>query len=214
LEALSDQAAIAIDNAQTYNNLQRTNNELVMAYDATIAGWSHAMDLRDKETEWHTQRVTDLTLKLAERMGIGASELVHIRRGALLHDIGKLGVPDSILLKPGTLTGDEWEIMKRHPTLAREMLSPIVYLRYSIDIPYYHHEKWDGSGYPQGIKGEQIPLAARLFSIVDVWDALTSHRPYRPAWTVEETLRYIREQSGKHFDPRIVETFMGMIAEM
>jgi putative nucleotidyltransferase with HDIG domain len=187
--------------------------ELFMAYDATIEGWSRAMDLRDKETEGHTLRVTELTLRLAERMGIGAPAAIHIRRGALLHDIGKLGVPDSILHKPGKLTDEEWTVMRRHTESAREMLSPIVYLRPAIDIPYCHHEKWDGSGYPRGLKAEQIPIAARIFSVVDVWDALTSDRPYRPAWSREKTIEYIREQSGKHFDPRIVEAFLQLIAE-
>jgi HD-GYP domain-containing protein (c-di-GMP phosphodiesterase class II) len=212
LESLAGLASLAIDNAQSFNGLQRLNMELVMAYDATIEGWSRAMDLRDRETEGHTRRVTETTIKLAQRMNLNADEQVQLRRGALLHDIGKLGVPDSILLKPGKLTEDEWEIMKRHPVLAREMLSTVVYLRPAIDIPYCHHEKWDGTGYPRGLKEEQIPLSARIFAVVDVWDALTSDRPYRPAWTKEETLEYIREQSGVHFDPQVVEIFLGMIS--
>ena len=210
---LAGQAAIAVDNAQMFDGLQRSNMNLSMAYDATIVGWSRAMDLRDKETEVHTQRVTELTEKLAARMGFRPQELVHIRRGALLHDIGKLGVPDSILLKPYKLTDEEWEIMKRHPAHARDMLSSITYLEPALNIPYCHHERWDGTGYPQGLKGEQIPLAARLFSIVDVWDAVTSDRPYRAAWSQEEALTYIREQSGKQFDPEIVGIFLNMMAE-
>lgn len=211
LKTLAGQAAIAIDNAQLFENMQRSNSELVMAYDATIAGWSHAMDLRDKETEGHTRRVTQLTLRLAERMGVSKQEMIHIRRGALLHDIGKLGVPDQILLKPGKLTDEEWDLMRQHPTYAYEMLNTIHYLRPALDIPYYHHEKWDGTGYPQGLKGEQIPLAARIFAVVDVWDALHSDRPYRPGWPVEKIREYIREQSGQHFDPQVVEAFLSMM---
>ncbi|MBE7433009.1 MAG: PAS domain S-box protein [Anaerolineales bacterium] len=210
---LAEQAALAIDNARAFENMQRSNMELMMAYDATIAGWSHAMDLRDKETEGHTQRVTDLTLRLAERIGISQSERLHMRRGALLHDIGKLGVPDSILVKPGKLTDEEWVIMKHHPTYAFEMLMPISYLRPAIDIPYSHHEKWDGTGYPRGLKGEDIPLSARIFAVVDVWDAVTNDRPYRPAWTREKTIEYIKEQSGRHFDPKVVEEFLKMIEQ-
>jgi HD-GYP domain-containing protein (c-di-GMP phosphodiesterase class II) len=213
LESLAGQASIAIDNAQSFEGMQRLNMELVVAYDATIEGWSRAMDLRDKETEGHTQRVTELTIQLAGHMDVRMQEQAQMRRGALLHDIGKLGIPDSILLKPGKLTDDEWKIMKRHPVLARDMLSPIVYLRLAIDIPYSHHEKWDGTGYPQGLAGEQIPLSARIFAIVDVWDALTSDRPYRSAWSREQTMEYIHEQSGKHFDPRVVGEFLEMMRE-
>ena len=211
LETLAGQAAIAIDNAQMFDGLQRSNINLAMAYDATIVGWSRAMDMRDKETEGHTQRVADLTRKLAERMGSSPQELVHIRRGALLHDIGKLGVPDSILLKPEKLTAEEWDVMKRHPTYARDMLSSIPYLEPALSIPYCHHEKWDGTGYPQGLKGEQIPLAARMFAVTDVWDAITSDRPYRAAWSQEKALAYIRDESGRQFEPRIVDAFLSMI---
>jgi PAS domain S-box len=211
LEMLSGVAAIAIDNAQSFEELQQSNVELSTAYDATIAGWSHAMDLRDKETEGHTQRVTDLTVQLAEAMGISGNELSQIRRGALLHDIGKLGVPDQILLKPGPLTDEEWEIMRKHPQYAMGMLSQIEYLRPAIDIPYCHHERWDGTGYPRGLKGKEIPLHARLFSIIDNWDALTSDRPYRPAWEKSKVIEYIRENSGKAFDPEIVEVFLTRI---
>lgn len=214
LETLGGQAAIAVDNAELFESMQRSNQELAMAYDATIAGWSRAMDLRDKETEGHTQRVTELTTQLAERMGVDARELVHIRRGALLHDIGKLGVPDSILLKPAKLTDEEWEVMRQHPRYAYEMLLPINYLHPALDIPFAHHEKWDGSGYPRKLKAEQIPLAARLFAVVDVWDALRSDRPYREKWSVERTREYILEQSGKYFDPRVVNEFMRMLDEM
>jgi len=188
-------------------NLEQAHLQLLAAYDATIEGWSRAMDLRDKETEGHTQRVTILSEKLARQAGIKDEDLIYIRRGALLHDIGKLGVPDSILLKSDKLTGEEWAIMRNHPQYAYDMIHPIEYLRPALDIPYCHHEKWDGSGYPRGLKGEEIPLAARIFAIIDVWDALTSDRPYRLAWDKEKTMKYINEQSGKHFDPHIVELF-------
>ncbi|MEW5941211.1 MAG: HD-GYP domain-containing protein [Chloroflexota bacterium] len=211
MEILGGQAAIAIDNAELYENAQRSNAELRLAYDTAIEGWSRALDLRDKETEGHTQRVTAMALRLARAARMTEEEAAHIRRGALLHDIGKMGVPDSILLKAGSLTPEEWEIMRRHPVYAYEMLSPIEYLRPALDIPYCHHEKWDGTGYPRGLKGEQIPLAARLFAVVDVWDALRSDRPYRASWSEEQTRAYILEQSGKHFDPRAVEMFMDLI---
>lgn len=211
LSALAEQAAIAIDNATLFESLQSSNEELIQAYDTTIVGWSRALDLRDKETEGHTQRVTDMTLDLAQRFGFTQDELLHIRRGALLHDIGKMGVPDKILLKPEPLTEEEWIIMQKHAEYAYSLLKPIPFLASALDIPYCHHEKWDGTGYPRGLKGNEIPLAARLFAVVDVWDALRSDRPYRSAWSEQEALAYIREQSGKHFDPQVVEAFLKMI---
>ncbi len=211
LETLAKQAAIAIDNASLFSDLQNSNAELILAYDTTLAGWSKALDLRDKETEGHTQRVTEMTLQLARTMGISEADLASVRRGALLHDIGKMGIPDDILHKPDPLAAEEWAIMRQHPVYAQEMLSPISYLRPAMDIPSYHHEKWDGSGYPNGLKGEQIPLAARIFAVVDVFDALTSNRPYRPAWSREKALEYVREQAGKHFDPNVVEVFIKMV---
>ena len=211
LETLAGQAAIAIDNTQLFDHLQRSNVDLALAYDATIEGWSRALDLRDRETEGHTLRVTEITLRLAQAMGIGDAELVHIHRGALLHDMGKMGVPDDILHKPDKLTEDEWKLMRLHPQLAYDMLSPINYLRPALDIPYCHHEKWDGTGYPRGLKGEEIPLAARLFAVVDVWDALRSDRPYRGGWPEEKVQAHIRGQAGKHFDPQVVEVFLRMI---
>jgi len=210
LDTLAGQAAIAIDNARLLADLQQSSSDLALAYDATLEGWSRALDLRDQETEGHSQRVTELTLQLARAMGVPDEELVHIRRGALLHDIGKMGLPDSILRKPGPLTRKEREIMRRHPVYANELLAPIAFLRPAQDIPYCHHEKWDGTGYPRGLKGEQIPLAARIFAVADVWDALRSDRPYRPAWTQAQARRYIREQAGRHFDPRVVEVFLRM----
>ncbi len=208
LETLAGQAAIAVDNTQMFNGLQRANMELAVAYDATIEGWSQAMDLRDHETEGHTQRVTKMAVELARAMKFDDEDIVHVRRGALLHDIGKIGVPDHILLKPDKLTDEEWQIMRLHPQFAYDMLSPISYLRRALDIPYCHHERWDGTGYPRRLKGEQIPLAARIFAAADVWDAVTSDRPYRKAWSKEDALQYIREQSGKHFDPQVVEVFL------
>jgi PAS domain S-box-containing protein len=208
LDSLGWQTAIAVDNALLFEDLQRSNANLLMAYDKTIEGWSRALDLRDKETEGHTKRVTEFTVKLARLMDIREEQLVHIWRGGMLHDIGKLGVPDNILLKPGKLTEEEWALMRRHPQFAFEMLKPIHYLHEALNIPYYHHEKWDGSGYPHGRKGETIPLEARIFAVVDVWDALSHDRPYRPAWPREKVIRYIKDQSGKHFDPSIVEKFL------
>ena len=178
------------------------------AYDITLEGWARALELRDQETIGHTRRVTELTDRLARKMGIPDSDLIHVRRGALLHDIGKMGIPDRILHKPGELTSEEWEIMRTHPVLANDMLSPIHFLHPALDIPYHHHEKWDGSGYPCGLKGEEIPLVARIFAIIDVYDALTTDRPYRIAWSQETTLAYIREQNGIHFDPQVVEIFL------
>ena len=169
------------------------------------------MDLRDKETEGHTRRVTELTLRLARLMDIPEAELIHSRRGGLLHDIGKLGVPDNILLKEDELTDQEWEKMRKHPQFAFEMLSSIHYLQPALDIPYCHHEKWDGSGYPRCLKGEQIPIAARIFSVVDVWDAITSDRPYRKGWSQDQAQKYIEEQSGKYFDPQVVGKFFQLI---
>lgn len=211
LDQLASQAALAIGNATQFDELQRTNLSLTLAYDATLEGWSQAVDLRDPEIGGHTRRVTELTLQVAQALGIEPDKLEHVRRGALLHDVGTMGISDSILLKPGPLTNEEWAAMRKHPVYAYELLAPIDFLRPVLDIPYCHHEKWDGSGYPQGLQGEQIPLPARAFAIVDVWDALTSNRPYRPAWNREEAWDHIRGQSGSHFDPRVVEEFMRLV---
>ena len=213
LETLGGQTAIAIENSILFQDLQRSNFELALAYDATIEGWSRALDLRDRETEGHTQRVTNLTLKLARKMGLSEERLILIRRGALLHDIGKMGIPDYILFKPEELTDVEQQIMRQHPQLAYDMLEPIAYLRDALNIPYCHHEKWDGTGYPRGMAGTQIPLEARLFAIVDVWDAITADRPYRKGWPRKKALKYIREETGKHFDPKMVEIFLQEIGE-
>jgi response regulator RpfG family c-di-GMP phosphodiesterase len=213
LSALAGQASIAIDNALLFNGLQRSNTELGLAYEATIEGWSRALDLRDKETEGHTQRVAEMTVRMAEMYGLHETEIIHIRHGALLHDIGKMGIPDSILLKPGPLTDEEWSVMIKHPTYAYHLLLPILYLHEALDIPYCHHEKWDGTGYPRALKSELIPLSARLFMVIDVWDALTSDRPYRAAWSEEKALAHIRSSAGIHFDPNIVELFIKMMSQ-
>jgi PAS domain S-box-containing protein/putative nucleotidyltransferase with HDIG domain len=205
LKALAAQAAIAIDNFTLFDKLQRSNTELFQAYDATIEGWSRALELRDNETEGHTQRVAVLTVKLARLFGLSDEELVQVRWGALLHDIGKMAIPDEILLKHDTLTTEEWVVMRKHTVLAYEMLSPIRYLRAALDIPYAHHEKWDGSGYPLGLKGEQIPLGARIFAVADVWDALRSDRRYRTSWSVAKVRKHLRSLAGSHFDPRVLK---------
>ncbi|HAF61671.1 MAG TPA: hypothetical protein DCK95_05040 [Anaerolineaceae bacterium] len=213
LHMLTGQAAIAIDNAEQYEKLQISNMDLASAYDKTIEGWSKTLELRDQVTEGHAVRVTEITLRLAETFELRKDELVHIRRGALLHDIGKIILPDSILHKPGPLSEEEWILMKQHPQIAYKLLSPIKYLRPALNIPYMHHEKWDGSGYPNGLKGDQIPLEARIFAVVDVWDALSSDRPYRKAWHPKKVTEYIKEQAGKHFDPDVVMRFLPMLEE-
>ena len=213
LHTLAGQAAIAIDNSQLFENLQRSNQELIQAYDTTLEGWARALELRDRETEGHTRRVTDLTLRLAKYIGINDTEMINIHRGVLLHDIGKMGVPDQILKKSGPLNEGEWSEMRQHPVYAHNLLSPILFLRGALDIPYCHHEHWDGSGYPRGLKGEQIPHAARIFSVVDIWDALLSDRPYRKAWPQEEVTQYLKDIAGTLLDPTVVEVFLKMIAE-
>jgi PAS domain S-box-containing protein len=214
LSMIADIAANAIHRTTLHEQTQKDAAELAQAYDTTLEGWAHALELRDQETEGHTRRVMEKTLELARRMGLEKEQLENIRRGALLHDIGKMGIPDSILLKPGELSEREWETMRLHPEYAFNLLHQIEYLRPALDIPYCHHEKWDGSGYPRGLKGEAIPLEARIFAIVDVWDALTSNRPYRPAWSEEDTKKYIHQQSGKHFDPDVATLFFEFLAKL
>ena len=189
-------------------NLQRKMVELGIANDAIIDSFVHALDLREREAEGHTQRVAELTVRFARFFYDEESHLIHIRNGALLHDIGKMGIPESILTKPGPLTEEEWAVMRKHPQYAYDLLSPVVYLHDALDIPLYHHEKWDGSGYPHGLKGEEIPLSARIFAIVDVYDALTSNRPYRSAWAKDKALAYIESLAGSHFDPQVVQRFL------
>jgi HD-GYP domain-containing protein (c-di-GMP phosphodiesterase class II) len=209
--SVASEIAVAMDNLELLEKLGRSNQSLTAAYDATIEGWSRALELRDQETEGHAQRVVDLTLRMAEQVGIPREEWQHIRRGALLHDIGKMAIPDSILFKEGPLDDDEWEIMRRHPLYAYQLLGPIEYLQPALDIPYCHHEHWDGSGYPRGLSGKDIPLAARIFNLVDVWDALRSDRPYRGYWNDDEVLAFLRIQSGKLFDPEMVDIFINMV---
>jgi putative nucleotidyltransferase with HDIG domain len=211
LVMVAGQAAIAIDSAMMFTDLQRSNAELSLAYDATIEGLSRALDLRDKETKEHTSRVTDITVKLATRLGVRQSDLIHVRRGAILHDIGKVAIPDQILFKPGPLAKEEWDIMRRHPDIAVELLSPVSYLESALEIPHWHHEKWNGTGYPDGLHQENIPFSARMFALADVYDALTSNRPYRSAWSKQDAVQYIESQSGTHFDPRITPEFLDLV---
>jgi response regulator RpfG family c-di-GMP phosphodiesterase len=194
--------------------LQQSNIDLRNAYETTIEGWSRALDLRDRETEGHTRRVAELTVKLATMASYPDEQIIHLKRGALLHDIGKMGIPDEILHKPGPLSDEEWVIMKKHPVYAYELLYPIEYLRNSLEIPYCHHEKWDGTGYPRGLKGNEIPEAARLFAVADIWDALQSNRPYRAAWEPERILNHIRGLSGSHLDPKAVDIFESISLEI
>lgn len=211
LQALALQSAIAIDNVTLFEGLERSTEELTLAYDATIEGWARALDLRDHETEGHSRRVTELTVRLARHMGVPEVELAHMRRGALLHDIGKLGVPDAILMKPAELSDSERQSMERHAQLGYELLAPISFLKPAVDIPYAHHESWDGGGYPRGLRGEEIPLSARIFAVADVFDALTSDRPYRSAWTRGRALQYIVDRSGRQFDPEVVSAFVELV---
>lgn len=211
LSAFSNQAAIALQNANLYEKLQQSNLELQIAYNKTLEGWAKALELRDQSTEGHTQRVTKMTVELALFMNIDEHDIVNIRRGALLHDIGKMGIPDRILHKPSGLNKKEREVMNLHPKHAYDMLSQIDFLKLSLDIPYCHHEKWDGTGYPRKLKGEHIPLSARIFTIIDVWDAMTTDRPYRKGIPKDEVLQYIKDQSGLHFDPDVVKSFVDML---
>jgi putative nucleotidyltransferase with HDIG domain len=193
------------------SSLYQSKLDLVNAYDRTLEGWSMALELRDQETEGHTRRVAEMTVMLAKEVGYKDEDLVNIRRGALLHDIGKMGIPDRILLKPGELSPQEWAIMRQHPQMAYDMLSQIEYLRPALDIPYNHHEWWNGDGYPRGLKGEQIPLPARIFAVVDVWDAMSSDRPYRKALDEKEVWQYIVSNKGQHFDPEVVDIFFELV---
>jgi hypothetical protein len=208
IQAFANHISVALDNASLVNNLQQAKSELEAAYSATLEGWVRALELRDKETEGHTQRVAELTVKLWRAMKLPEESIAHIRRGALLHDIGKMGIPDHILLKPGVLSSEEWGLMRQHPTFAYEWMRPVAFLTPAQAIPHCHHERYDGSGYPRGLRGEQIPLEARLFAVVDVYDAMRRDRPYRQALSDEQIFAYIREQSGKHFDPFVAEAFL------
>ena len=210
----NDEVAVLTENFNLMlASIQQSHSDLMNAYNSTLEGWAKAIGLRDNETESHMQRVTEATIQLAKSMGLKGEQLAHIYRGTLLHDIGKIGVPDSILKKPGKLTEEEWIQMRLHPRFAYEMLYSIQYLRPSLDIPYCHHEKWDGSGYPRGIKGDEIPLFARIFAIVDVWDAMTSDRIYRKALSEEAAYQYIRSSRGAHFDPQVVDAFLSLMGK-
>ncbi|MDA3832570.1 MAG: GAF domain-containing protein, partial [Spirochaetales bacterium] len=208
LNTVAGQAAIAINIISLFNSLQMSNVQLIQAYDRTIEGWAQALELRDMETEGHSRRVVEMTLNLASELGVNDKDLIHVRRGALLHDIGKMGIPDAILQKPGPLNDEEWSVMRKHPIYAKEWMKAIPFLQPALDIPCYHHEKWDGTGYPDGLKGKEISLNARIFAIIDVWDALSSDRPYRKAWPRKKALKYVQEQSGIHFDPQVVDAFI------
>jgi PAS domain S-box-containing protein len=211
LTTVARQLITEIEKEKLFYNLYQFNLELEQAYDTTLRGWAKALEIRDKETAGHSQRVTELTMKLARVMEIDKKDLVNIYRGSILHDIGKIGIPDSILHKEGPLTEAEREVIRMHPVIARDLLENIQFLQPAIDIPYLHHEKWDGSGYPLGLNGEEIPIAARIFAIVDVWDSLLSNRCYRPAWSEKEVRSYILEQSGKYFDPNVVDIFLRLV---
>jgi putative nucleotidyltransferase with HDIG domain len=211
LRIFATRVAAELERSQVEEALMVSNVELARAYDTTLEGWARALELRDRETEGHSRRVTELTIELARRLGVDEEDLVHIHRGALLHDIGKMAIPDEILQKSEELTEDEWVIMRQHPSYAYELLSDISFLEPALDIPYCHHEKWDGSGYPRGLKDGEIPLAARIFSVVDVWDALLSDRPYRGAWAEDTAIEYLRAESGKYFDPQVVATFLEIL---
>jgi HD-GYP domain-containing protein (c-di-GMP phosphodiesterase class II) len=211
-EALAAQTAIAVDNLTLFEGLGQANKELREAYDATIEGWAHALEIRDKETEGHSRRVVKYTIDVAKAFGMTKEQMVHVWRGVLLHDIGKMGVPDHILHKPGPLDEEEWAVMRQHPVFAYEMLQSIDYLKPALTIPHYHHERWDGSGYPEGLKGDDIPLEARIFAVVDAYDALTSDRPYRDAWPEEKAQKYLQEQAGKEFDPEVVRVLLEILS--
>lgn len=208
---LAHQVALAVTNARLFESVRSARCDLEHAYDETLKGWSAALEMRDADTCGHTERTADLTVCLARSMGVSEDELPHLYRGALLHDIGKMTVPDAILNKPGPLTEDEWIVMREHPGRAYRMLKEIEYLHPALDIPHCHHERWDGRGYPRGLAGEEIPFAARIFSAIDVYEALTSDRPYREAWKHDKAVRHMREQAGAQFDPRVVEAFLKLI---
>jgi len=211
LEEIGQDVSFALDSINAEAKRERAEADLAQAYDTTLEGWAKALELRDKETEGHSRRVTETTLAVARAMGFNEQELIPIRRGSILHDIGKMGIPDDILRKNGDLTEEERIIVNRHPITALDLLKPIAYLQDALDIPYCHHEKWDGTGYPRGLRGEQIPLSARIFAVVDVWDALSSDRPYRNAWPRERIGRYLLNESGYHFDPNVVTLFLALV---
>lgn len=198
---------------QDITQLKQAEKDLAVAYDTTLEGWAKALELKDKETEGHSRRVTQATIILARKLGFKENELVDIRRGTILHDIGKMAIPDEILKKNGPLNEEEKKIVEKHPQVAYDLLKDIPHLKNALDIPYCHHEKWDGSGYPRKLSGQKIPLTARIFTVVDVWDALSYDRPYRPAWDKNRIIEYLEHESGKHFDPRIVTEFIELVQQ-
>lgn len=210
-ERIELQTSLQKINEELEERVKERTWELQESYDTTLEGWARALEMRDKETKDHSQRVTDQTVKLAQAMGIAGDDLIQIRRGAILHDIGKMGIPDEILGKRGELTIAERKIVQRHPIYSYELLSQIPFLEKALDIPYCHHEHWDGSGYPRGLKGEEIPLAARIFSVVDVWDAVQSDRPYNHVWPKKKAIQYLKDESGKYFDPECVDVFLDLV---
>ncbi len=211
LSSIGSVAALAIQNQYLKDDVDQAGRELAKTYESTIEAWRRALELRDQVTEGHTSRVAEMTVRLGAWLGVDRHELVFLRFGAVLHDIGKIGIPDSVLLKPGPLEGSELGIMRKHPEFAFEMLSGMPNFGPVLEIPYYHHERWDGTGYPKGLEREQIPLSARIFAVIDVWDALCSDRPYRQAWPEQQAVTYIQDQSGKHFDPHVVEAFLALV---
>jgi HD-GYP domain-containing protein (c-di-GMP phosphodiesterase class II) len=210
LETFSAHASIAIDSNNLFSGLRRSSLELTLAFDATLEHLSQALDANKHGAPGHTRLAVDLSMKMARALGFNDKQLTHLRRGAMLHDLGVLGVPDAVLTHPGPLSEDEWRLVRRHPQLAYDWLSPIEYLRPALEVPHAHHERWDGSGYPRGLAGEEIPLAARIFAVADVFEALTSDRPYRPAWSQSAALAYLREQRGAQFDPRVIDVFLSL----
>jgi HD-GYP domain-containing protein (c-di-GMP phosphodiesterase class II) len=213
-ESLAAQTAIAMDNSEMFEGLKRSNLELMRAYDAVIESWARSLEIRERTVHFQAQNIAEMTLRLAIEMGMQEEELPHLRRGALLHDIGLISVPEKILYKKEPLTADDRTVIAQHPGQAHELLAGIQFLAPAMDIPVYHHERWDGSGYPNGMKGEQIPLAARIFAVIDVWNALTNDRIYRDAWTSGKATDYLRQEAGKQFDPVVVEKFLGLLPQL
>ena len=211
LSMIAGQATIAIEHIGLIESIQHLNKELLLAYESTLKGWAKALEYKDRETKGHSERVTKLAIRLGKAMDLNEEELLQLRRGAILHDIGKMCIPEKILFKKEPLTSEEWEIMKQHPVFAQEFLADIQFIQPALNIPLFHHERWDGSGYPYGLKGKQIPLAVRIFMVIDVWDALTSSRPYREAWSNKEARLYFKQTSGTQFDPDVVIKFLEML---
>jgi HD-GYP domain-containing protein (c-di-GMP phosphodiesterase class II) len=210
LETLAGRAAIAIDNTTLFADLQRSNTELSLAYDSTLEGWARVMDRRAQEPDGHSLRVAETSLLLGQGLRLEPDDLVQLRRGALLHDLGMLLVPESALLRPAALSEAEVALVRQHPAYAHELMQSVGYLHRAAEGVLGHHERWDGSGYPHGLQAEQAPLAARILAVADVWDSLRAPRLYRPPWTDAAARAYLVEQSGKLFDPRVIAVFEGL----